>query len=208
MPQPFSGSTYLMQAPPFRPVLIAAALSACSAQPEQLNSDRIKERYGSYGIAIVSQDLVLRRSSLYSVDGEQRTSRTYSIVQYVGPDAAAISASHDKILGGASIGATFRDDGWDVHKLTAHIGSVSLSDMTHPVALRMRLDAPHELAMHVYELHVERGDQRLHYATIIETHHPDYMTLDDLHDAYPMIADEALPDNEVAGLVALVLAGD
>ncbi|MGI9200381.1 MAG: hypothetical protein ACR2QL_04940, partial [Woeseiaceae bacterium] len=47
------------------PFVIAAALSACAQEPEALNSERIEERFGSYGIEVLSHEAGVRRSSLY-----------------------------------------------------------------------------------------------------------------------------------------------
>ena len=38
-------------------IVLAAALSACSLQSEVLNSERIENRFGNYGVEIIEQDL-------------------------------------------------------------------------------------------------------------------------------------------------------
>ena len=193
---------------PFHPVFIAAALSACAAQPELLNSDRIKERFGSYGINVLAADGNVRRSSLYSTDNGERTSRTYAVVRFVGSNVTDISATHQKVVAGSSIGSTFRTDGWDVVKRTVYIGEIAMQDLAHPVAQRMRLGEPGNLALHAYQLHIEKNSISLHYATIIEIHHPDYLSQDELLEIYPLPDGEPLSDDDVAALVALVLSGD
>ena len=55
-----------MQRNPIPQVILAAALSACSLQPELLNSERIERSFGSYGIEVLSQNSAVRRSNLYS----------------------------------------------------------------------------------------------------------------------------------------------
>lgn len=193
---------------PLHPVFIAAALSACAAQPELLNSDRIKERFGSYGIAVVAADGNVRRSSLYSTDNGRRTSRTHAVVRFVGPSVGELSTTHEKVAAGGSIGSTFRADGWNVVKRTVYIGEIAMHDAAHPIAQRMRLAGPTNLALHAYQLHVEKDPVSLHYATIIELHHPEYLSQDELLDIYPLPEGSSLSDDTVAALVALVLSGD
>ena len=63
--------------------VIAAALDACTHESERLNSERIAERFGSYGIEVISSGPGLRRSNLYSSEDEVRTCRTYAVVRFV-----------------------------------------------------------------------------------------------------------------------------
>ena len=197
-----------MSSPPVRPLMIAAALSACAAQPEVLNSERIKERFGSYGVAILSQDGDTRRSSLYSVTGDQRITRTYAVVRFVDVEALDLTGSHDKIIAGSSIGSTLQDDGWQVRKNSIHIGDMTVAGPDHPLAKRMHLRPPLQLAMHAYELYVDRGTRSLHYASIVETHHPDYLSSDELRNLYALEPDSTIDTAAIEALVALVSNDD
>jgi hypothetical protein len=186
-------------------LVLAAALGACSLQPEALNSERIKNRFGSYGIVIIEQDARLRRSSLYSTDGGIRTCRTYAVVEFVGDYAGEISTVHQKIVNGSSIGTTFTTDGWNVRKETFHIGGLALDDMQHPVAGLMNLQSPAHLGIHAYDLHVGKGSQSIHYATIIELHHPDYLSEEELRSLYPVPDNLGSDENRVNDIQELVL---
>jgi hypothetical protein len=187
------------------PVVIAAALSACALEPESLNSERIKERFGSYGIEVLSHESGVRRSSLYSVDGNTRICRTYAVVRFVDESTPRVAAAHADILAGSSIGATFKSTGWHIGKVTLHVGSVSLDGANHAIGELMQIDGPTELGVHAYQLVLEKDSQTIDYATIVETHHPDYMSLPELEKLYGDSIAAALSDEEVRNLSTLIM---
>lgn len=183
--------------------LVSAALSACATQPAMLNSERIEQRYGSYGVTVLSQDSQVRRSNLHSIEQSGPVCRTYAVVLYSSSFTEEIQPIHESILSGASIGSTFQDNGWSMEKQTTHVGSIELQDPDHPLAEIMRLDSPTALGSHSYNLLVSQGDVVHRYATIIETHHPDYLNADDLRDIYGQ-PDRLSPD-EALRIYKLVL---
>ena len=169
-----------MRNPPLAPIVVAtSALGACALESEILNSERIGERFGSYGIEILEHDATVRRSSLFSIEDGARICRTYAVVQFVAHESPEIAAAHQRIIAGESIGATLKSGGWELRKETLHIGSLPLSDNGHRIAALMRLDAPGSLGLHAYRLILDKDSRSLHYATIVETHHPDYLTSDE-----------------------------
>jgi hypothetical protein len=163
---------------------LALALLACSrgdpAAPP-LNSERIEQVFGSYGIDVLYSDARLRVSSLYSTHDGVATTRTLAIVGYPAAVDARLAEAHAAIQGGASIGATFQSAGWTVAKRNLFFGV-----LTAPagVSMRMRIPAGAALATHGYALAVTRGDLALDYATIAELHHPDYLDLEALTKSY------------------------
>jgi len=170
---------------PVPTIVLAAALSACSLQPEVLNSERIKDRFGNYGVEIIGQDDETRRSNLYSTSNGKRTCRTYAVVKFAGGDAFDISDVHQKVIDGASIGSTFKSDGWEIRKETIYVGKVALPGVRHPIGELMHLQFTTDLAVHAYQLHIEKGSTSLHYATIVEAHHPEYLGESELLELYP-----------------------
>ena len=166
-------------------IVLAAALSACSLQSDVLNSERIKNRFGNYGVEIIEQDDQTRRSSLYSTNNGNRTCRTYAVVKFAGGDAFDISDVHEKVIDGASIGSTFKSDGWEIRKETIYVGEVALPGVRHPIGELMHLQSTTDLAVHAYQLHIEKGPTSLHYATIVEAHHPEYLGESELLELYP-----------------------
>ena len=194
-----------MQVTTFPPAVLAVMLSACATEPVLLNSERIEKRFGSYGIAVLASEAGLRRSSLYSLEDRTPTCRTYAIVRFADQLDDRYREEHAKVLAGNSIGAIFRSHGWDVHKQTMHIGSLALPQDDTAIGELMRLDGAKNLALHVYQLLLVRNEQVFEYATIVETHHPDYLSENDLHELYEYDITTALPPHVVSELVTLVL---
>ena len=177
--------------------VVAAALDACAHESERLNSERIAERFGSYGIDVLGNEPGLRRSNLYSSESGVQTCRTYAVVRFVDEPDAVIDAEHAQILAGQSIGAIFKASGWTIVKETLHIGTVALDDTAHPVASLMRLDCGTDVAMHVYRLLLEKRQQAIDYATLIEMHHPDYLGRSDLLKLFSVDARTSLRPQQV-----------
>jgi hypothetical protein len=190
---------------PIPPFVLAAALSACSLQPELLNSERIEQRFGSYGIEIIEQKATLRRSNLYSSNDGVHICRTYAVVKFVGSAATDISGAHEKVLAGESIGTTFKTVGWQINKRTLYMGVLQLNDPNHAIAKLMHLESSTDLALHAYQLVLERETQSFHYATIIEVHHPDYLTENELLELYSTDLDSKPDAGEIILLKQLVL---
>ncbi|MEE4163219.1 MAG: hypothetical protein V2I25_11995 [Woeseiaceae bacterium] len=174
---------------------ISSAPPTSVADPALLNSERIKARFGSYGIEILGEFHGLRQANLYSREGGDKVCRTFALVRAT-EVSEPIAAEHSAIAGGRSIGATFRDSGWDVVKRTRYTGVLERemlgNDLGHAIAELMRLDPPVPLAVHAYELIVERENTSLHYASILELHHPAYLDGDELARLFPVAADSTI----------------
>ena len=185
--------------------VVAAALDACAHESERLNSERIADRFGSYGIDVISSKPGLRRSNLYSEENGVRTCRTYAVVRFVDEPNALIDAEHAQILAGKSIGAIFKASGWAILKETLHIGTANLDDAYHPVASLMRLEDKTDIAMHVYRLLLKKSDQAIEYATLIELHHPEYLDQSDLLNLFAVDAGTSLQPQQVEAMKRLGL---
>lgn len=190
----------------FPPAVLAAMLSACATESVLLNSERIERRFGSYGIEVLASEAGLRRSGLFSLDGDTATCRTYAVVEFVGQPDDRYDAAHSKVLAGNSIGETFKEDGWGIQKSTLYIGDVRLPEGGTEIGRLMRLTGAHDLALHVYQLVLVREDVALEYATIMEVHHPEYLTTSDLRDMFEYDPVPGLPGADVARLSELVFA--
>ena len=148
-----------------------------------LNSERIAQRFGNYGIEVVSQNRDHRVSNLYSEEKGTRTTRTLAVVDFLEPVAPAIAELHESVLRGQSLGATFKNNGWRVSKVNLNIETLVVDDHTGKVQGWMGLSGEHELAVHIYLLRLGRDDpvngktgQIIDYAVIAELHHPDYLS--------------------------------
>jgi len=68
----------------------------------------------------------------------------------------------------------------------------------------MHIAGQDELALHVYQLLLVRNEQVFEYATIVETHHPEYLSESDVLELYEYDESTALSPQAVSELVNLV----
>ena len=195
-----------MRNPHFPPSVFAAMLSACATESVLLNSKRIEQRFGSYGVEVLASEAGLRRSGLLSYDGDTATCRTYAVVQFADQLDERFDDAHSRVLAGDSIGATFQEDGWDIRKHTLYIGTMRLPDTATEVGRLMRLTGAHDLALHVYQLVIARDDIELEYATIMEAHHPEYLVEADLLETFEYDDSAAPPSADLKLLSDLVFS--
>ena len=176
--------------------LFALFLLAACAGGELLNSDRIEATFGSYGVEILDQDASRRVANLYSGTGDERVTRTYAVVEYLDPTRTNYRNEHDTIVAGASIGETFRRSGWDIRKQNLYMGALDVPEAYRALGEMMRVELPAELATHQYLFVISREERSFSYARITEVHHPDYLSVEDLHAAYgEIILDDSNRDS-------------
>ncbi|MBN1239893.1 MAG: hypothetical protein JXB36_15430 [Gammaproteobacteria bacterium] len=159
----------------------AVRLREPEAAREPLNSERIEQRFGSYGIEVLESDGRLRVSHLYSESGGVRTGRTFAVVSYPEAVDPALAEQHEEITDGGSIGAVFTRSGWTVTKRHLWFGELV---STGESASLMRIAEGLPVAAHVYVLRVARDGRAYDYATIAEVHHPEYLRLEELEPIY------------------------
>ncbi len=188
--------------------VLAAARSACVVESELLNSERIASEFGSYGNEVLSSANGIRRSSLYSGTGDDRTCRTYAVVRFDDVPANIANDEHARILAGSSIGAIFKANGWEVYKETLYVGELALPAGEHRVRDLMRIEDVRSIALHVYRLYLRKGEQVIEYATILESHHPDYLSRSELDTLYVVDAPTRLSEHELVEVSELVLEAD
>ena len=178
--------------------------SAPVVEPEFLNSQKIESRYGSYTVEMLASDGLTRQSALSSDSGSGKVCRTFAITRFTDTADALGLDSQQKILEGASIGATLKQDGFSILKATIYVGSIEIDRAAHPVLGLMRLEVPATLALHIYKLSIEKNGDALEYATISEMHHPDYLDEDDVRDLFPVDADRLATPPEVDDFIAAI----
>lgn len=186
------------------PAVLAAALSASATETVLLNSERIEQRFGSYGIDVLASEAGLRRSSLYSSGDSERICRTYAVVRFTDQPDTSYSPEHAHVLAGNSLGEVFRANGWAIHKQTLHIGSFDVEHPVSEIGPLMKLEGSSTLALHIYQLLLARGEQVFEYATIIEAHHPAYLSQSDLLNIYHYDDSETLSAESITELVSLI----
>jgi hypothetical protein len=159
----------------------ARETAVTSSARDLLNSERIEAKFGSYGIEVLGSDERLRVSNLFSEEEGQRTTRTFAVVLYPGVVDPRFADEHRRILDGGSIGAVFTDSGWTVSKEHRYFGEVPSS---RHVSDLMRVGSLQALAVHVYVLRIAKAGASFEYARLAEVHHPNYLRLQDLREAY------------------------
>jgi len=163
--------------------LALIALSACAGNRPWLNSERIEERYGNYAVEVLRADAIHRVSSLYSVTGGLRTTRTYAVVEFLDTDPAFRDEDR-QIRAGASIGETFRSSGWSIRKDNLYIGELEVPQSYGEIGRLMDIQLPATLAVHQYLFVISNDAGSFDYARITEIHHPDYLSVSDLRRRY------------------------
>jgi hypothetical protein len=178
----------------------AQAPAASAAKRELLNSERIAQRFGSYGIEVIESDGRVRVSSLFSEREGKRTCRTFAVVRYPDRIDPAFAAEHDEIAHGGSIGAVFAAHGWTVDKTHLRFFEIGASPR---VAGLMHVGAGTQLAADAYVLDVSKGGRSIEYALLVEVHHPEYLALADLRAIYGA-ADATGREKSLEALLATV----
>lgn len=173
-------------------VVLGCSAWAAVAAAQVLNSERIEQAFGSYGIEVLYSDARIRLSNLYSVHGGRRITRTLAIVRYPDEINEAFAKEHAAILEGGSIGATFQAAGWrvikDYHQYFRSFLSPRLADL-------MDVAPGTPMASHAYELEIAKDDEHYDYALIVEIYHPDYLSESDLVDIYGPEEVIGMPDD-------------
>jgi hypothetical protein len=165
---------------------VTLCVAACASQEtrQELNSDRIRQTFGSYGVEVLANDENRRVSSLYSSAGSDKTTRTYAVVDFIEATKSALGTEHALIEAGGSIGEVFRNAGWSINKRHLFIGEFDVPATYTEIGALMRVDLPEHLAADVYLFVVSKNDRSYNYATITEIHHPDYLSAADLKRIY------------------------
>jgi hypothetical protein len=161
-------------------------VSACASQDTSggLNSERIRQDFGSYGVDVLSTENKRRISSLYSIDDGRKTTRTYAVVDFMDGETTALAREHALVESGGSIGEVFRAAGWSIEKRHLFIGEFDVPASYAKIGTLMRIALPRVLATDVYLFVVNKNTQSFNYARITEIHHPDYLSATDLERIY------------------------
>jgi len=182
---------------------LALSVAACASQETrpELNSDRIRQTFGSYGVDVLANDENRRVSSLYSSAGSDKTTRTYAVVDFIEATKSKLGTEHALIEAGGSIGEVFRDAGWSIDKRHFFIGELFVPATYTEIGALMRVNLPEHLAADVYLFVVSKDDRSYNYATITEIHHPDYLSGADLKRIYGEILFDNSNRNSIADFI-------
>ena len=161
-----------------------------------LNSERIRQRFGSYGIDVIRESDQLRVSNLYSLEGGRKIMRTLAVVIYPQTIPAVVMAEHGEIKSGQSIGEVFNRHGWSVGKQNVYLGEILASPDFAGVYTSMGGISEVKLAVHIYQLSVGKNGDWTQYVRIAEVHQPDYLDLAELREINGWVAVESEPDRQ------------
>jgi len=168
----------------FQACCAAVLLAACGTPGVTLNSERIEQAFGSYGVEVLQAEDGLRVSSLYSGSGDSKVTRTFAVVTFAGRIPEAIAPQHARVLAGQSLGAVFKSAGWQIEKHNVFIGEMTATPEQQLLGDLMQIGLPQKVAVHVYWFVVRKDGRSVNYANIVEIHHPDYLSAADLRRLY------------------------
>ena len=159
-------------------------LVGCGSQGQPLNSERIEQTFGSYGVDVLQSSNEGRVSSLYSGSGDSKVTRTFAVVKFSGRVRTAFASEHAQVAAGQSLGAVFKAAGWEIEKHNIFVGELEIPAGYSLLSELMQIGLPQKLATHVYLLVIRKHKNSYSYATITELHHPDYLSAEDLKVFY------------------------
>lgn len=159
-------------------------------RPGLLTSDRIKEKFGSFGVQVLSQDEQsgVRLSNLYSEHDGEKVTRTFALVTFSSAMDKNLLPAHKEILDGGSIGTTLSKHGFQLQKNIVYQGLAD--EMPKKVGVMMRSDQD-KFAISIYDLVVKIDGKSLPYCTITELYSPDFLTVNELNQLYQTVRSDA-----------------
>ncbi len=157
-----------------------------------MNSQRILQKFGSYGVDILLADDELRVSSLYSKAEGKHVTRTLAMVSFSTQMWDPFKKMHEQILNGASIGATFQASGWKIDKELLGVELLRYDPAFSQLYKWMTLSRAFDLPVHTYVFRARKDKHEwMSYATIAEIHSPTYLTAQELTQVADEISKEA-----------------
>ena len=100
---------------------------------DMLNSEKIREKFGSYNIDVLLSDKRIRVSSLFSVHEGKKITRTFAVVHCPAVVDVRFAKEHQAIVEGQSVGAVFKHNGWQIKKHPVFFGEIAASPDFAPV---------------------------------------------------------------------------
>lgn len=159
-------------------------------KPGMLNSARIEDKFGSYGVSPLVNDMErgLRLANLHSKDGEQQVMRTLALVNFAKKIEQELSVAHQEILNGASLGSTLVRYGAKVNKTVIYKNS--FDNLPQKIYNLMNI-SKRKLPVFIYDLSAEINNKNIYYCTITEVYSDEFLNMDELN-----IINNSLPQIE------------
>ena len=140
-----------------------------------LNSDQIMQKFGSYGVEVLSQSDGVRLANLYSQHDQLAICRTLAVTRFHEPTPSSLAEADSHIRQGESIGMTLKEAGWSVDK---HVATECLAPAGKYFEALTAGTVPRgtDITVRVYTLRTTQGEQSVDYAAIAEAYHPAHIT--------------------------------
>lgn len=177
-------------------------------KPGILTSDRIKAKFGSFGVQVLLQDELsgVRLSNLYSEHDGEKITRAIALVAFERSMDDELKKAHLEILDGGSIGSTLTKHGFTLQKNALYRGALENMPIQLGKLMKSKSDS---FATLIYDLIVKSGNKSLPYCTITEVYSPEFLTINELNGLYDNVAsanqkqqvDERLTISKTAGKV-------
>ncbi|MDT7833377.1 hypothetical protein RQM59_13385 [Flavobacteriaceae bacterium S356] len=179
-------------------IIVSSFLISCNTTTEQesitlskkllstklLNSERIKEKFGSYDIDVLSHTNKVRISNLYSFEEGTKVTRTFAVVNYPEQIDSSYAAIHSKVIKGASIGRIFKKNRWSIVKVPLYKGTIPTKLKEFSYVYDLMSIQKNALAFYMYDFHIQKDGNDYKYATITEIYHPQYINTKTLELLY------------------------
>ncbi len=162
-----------------------------------LNSERIKEKFGSYGIKVLSHTSDVRVSNLYSLKENDTITRTFAVVNYPKHIDSSYADIHIKIINGSSIGKVFKENGWSIDKAPLLKGKIDVDLSKFSYVYDLMSIQKETLAFYMYNFYIKKDGKNYKYATITEVYHPQYINAETLNLLYK---DVNIPTERTSGV--------
>ncbi len=159
--------------------LVGGVLGCAASSDPPLNSERIHDRFGSYGVRLLKQAAPWRVSCLFSREATGEICRTLAVVRFAEYVPDALQAPLQQVREGASLGATLADAGFAISKANVSFAVLTRETTAYETVLKLfNLPDPSvrpALATHMYDLQATRDGTRVPVARLLEVHHPAYL---------------------------------
>lgn len=168
-----------------------------------MNSDRIRQMFGSYSVDVLRQQEDLRIANLCSKHGTRTICRTLAVTLFAPTLPDALQRADQMIREGSSIGETLRQQGFVTHKADTHWCTVTAGEPFASIT-QQEVAAGSRLAARVYTLLVEHEGDCWEYATIAEAYHPEHEAIH--MDSQRCEDADTIPERQRAALDELLRA--
>jgi len=182
------------------------AEAASRMEHRQMNSEQIREKFGSYHVEVLHQDEGSRVASLYSTHDEQAICRTLAVTCFRRPLDQSLTEADRLIRQGQSIGSTLSDAGLVLDRAVLAEASVA-SGAAFEQLTGASVKAGATIYLRVYQLSAGKDPTILRpYAVIAEAHHPEHIPPESLLPDQASLNTDAWDTLSLAALSKLLSA--